>query len=141
MRAAHGNRADGRGSKLAAEGVIRSAWWNPRRLDAADGGKKRAWLGEELETSRPAVLAMCEVGGGRDKLRSLRAWASKEHRYEMRFIVGEGKGGGGGAQDLQLNGIVALVDKAQGAFVHAQGSGLEGDGQGGVERPLVAGAP
>lgn len=64
MRAAHGNRADGRGSKLAAEGVIRSAWWNPRRLDAADGGKKRAWLGEELETSRPARARIERDAGG-----------------------------------------------------------------------------
>ena len=96
------------GQAAVASGLVRVVCWNARHLRAAAADVKRAWLTEQVEASRPAVVVLCEVDGAFKAMKALRSWASRVLKYDMRFLVGEG----GGA----TNGIVVLVDRAQGSF-------------------------
>ena len=96
------------GQAAVASGLVRVVCWNARHLRAAAVDAKRAWLAEQVEASRPAVVVLCEVDGEFKAMKALRSWASSALKYDMRFLVGEG----GGA----TNGIVVLVDRAQGSF-------------------------
>ena len=96
------------GQAVVASGLVRVVCWNARHLRAAAADAKRAWLAEQVEASRPAVVVLCEVDGAFKAMKALRSWASSALKYDMRFLVGEG----GGA----TNGIVVLVDRAQGSF-------------------------
>ena len=71
-------------------------------------GSKREWLAAQVEAARPAVLVLCEVSGDFGAMVAMRKWAARRLQYDMRFLVGEGGHG--------KNGIVALVDRAQGSF-------------------------
>ena len=96
------------GQAAAVSGLVWVMCWNARHLRAAAADVKRAWLAEQVEASRPAVVVLCEVDGAFTAMKALRSWASSALKYDMRFLVGEG----GGA----TNGIVVLVDRAQGSF-------------------------
>ena len=57
---------------------------------------------------RPAVVVLCEVDGAFAAMKQLRRWASSTLKYDVRFLVGCGGG--------WTNGIVVLIDRAQGSF-------------------------
>ena len=82
------------GQAAVASGLVRVVCWNARHLRAAAADVKRAWLTEQVEASRPAVVVLCEVDGAFKAMKALRSWASRVLKYDMRFLVGEG----GGAQ-------------------------------------------
>ena len=98
----------GVGGAAAASGAVRVAFWNARVLGAAATNAKREWLAEQIEGSRPAVVVVCEVSGDWSAMKKLRSWVASKLKYDMRILAGED----GGA----TNGIVVLVDRAQGAF-------------------------
>ena len=100
--------AVGAGGAAAASGVVRVAFWNARVLGAAAANAKREWLAEQIEGSRPAVVVVCEVSGDWHAMKKLRSWVASKLQYDMRILTGED----GGA----TNGIVVLVDRAQGSF-------------------------
>ena len=100
--------APGAGGLAVAGGAVRVMFWNARAMGAAVAGAKREWLAEQVETARPVVVVLCEVSGDFSAMKRLRRWAACRLKYDMRFLVGEG----GNA----TNGIVALVDRAQGSF-------------------------
>lgn len=93
--------------------AIRAVMWNTMQLAAGKESAKRAWLEEQLETYRPAVVFLLEVSGDFGELKKMRRWATKL-KYEARFIVGEDRGPGGSVK----NGVVALAAKEQAAFKH-----------------------
>ena len=74
--------------------------WNMRKMDlepkSATARRKQEFLGQRLETLRPAVVGLMEMQGSRDEFAAWRRWARKL-QYECVVLVGEGKGGGGGA--------------------------------------------
>jgi hypothetical protein len=96
------------GQAAVASGLVRVVCWNARHLRAAAADAKRAWLAEQMEASRPAVVVLCEVDGAFAAMKALRSWASRTLKYDMRFMAGEGGGDTGG--------LVVLVDRAQGTF-------------------------
>ena len=55
--------AEGGIGEAAAGSALRVMWWNARHLLAAAGSTKRAWLAEQLEAQRPAVVGLAEVDG------------------------------------------------------------------------------
>ena len=92
--------------------------WNMRKMDlepkSATARRKQEFLGQRLETLRPAVVGLMEMQGSRDEFAAWRRWARKL-QYECVVLVGEGKGGGGGADESHANGIVVMVAKEQAA--------------------------
>ena len=107
-RAMHGNIAtlgpalQGDASREA--GKFKMLSWNCAKMAASGesgtAAEKLGWLGSALEDTRPALVALLEVCGGREEMTMLRKWAGCR-QYDMVWMVGA-EGAGSGA----LNGIV-----------------------------------
>ena len=93
--------------------------WNMQKMDMAPKStvarRTQEFLGQRLETIRPAVVGLLEMKGTREDFARWRKWA-RSLKYECVVLVGEGKGGGGGAEESHTNDIVVMVAKEQAAL-------------------------